>query len=163
MSDSVITRKSYDALRQDIERLENEEVPELRVRIAKAREEGDLSENAEYHGARERLALMLAKIDKMKSQLSHARIIDVGTGPAPDYIDHYRRFKVLRLNDNKTIEYTLVGELDEDFAAGKIPSNSPLGQGFIRKKPGDEVSIRVPAGIRKFKVLEINIDSEQDS
>ncbi|MBO7722307.1 MAG: transcription elongation factor GreA [Thermoguttaceae bacterium] len=160
MSDSVMTPKAYDILRRDIDRLEKEEVPELRERIAKARDEGDLSENAEYHGARERLALLLAKINEMKGQLSRAQIIDIGSGPAPDFIDHYRRFKVLRLNDNKTIEYTLVGELDEDFAAGKIPSNSPLGQGFMRKKPGDEVSIRVPAGIKKFRVLEINIDSE---
>ena len=158
-----MTRKSYDTLRRDIDRLEREEVPALRERIAKARDEGDLSENAEYHGTRERLALMLAKINEMKSQLSHARIIDIGSGPPPDFIDHYHRFKVLRLNDNKTFEYTLVGELDEDFAAGKIPSNSPLGQGFMRKRPGDEVSIRVPAGLKKFRVLEINIDSEQDS
>ncbi|MBR3219906.1 MAG: transcription elongation factor GreA, partial [Thermoguttaceae bacterium] len=85
MSDSVMTPKAYDILRRDIDRLEKEEVPELRERIAKARDEGDLSENAEYHGARERLALLLAKINEMKSQLSRAQIIDIGSGPAPDF------------------------------------------------------------------------------
>ena len=158
-----MSRKAYDRLRQDIDRLENEEVPILRERIANARDEGDLSENAEYHGARERLALTQAKINEMKNRLAHAQIIEVNAGPLPDYIDHYHRFRVLRVNDNKTIEYTLVGELDEDFAAGKIPSNSPLGRGFMRKKPGDEVSIKVPAGLKKFRVLEINIDTDTDA
>jgi len=155
MSDSIpMTREGYNKLRQEVERLEQEEMPKIVARIAEARAEGDLKENAEYHGARESQGILQAQINELKSKLARAAIMDPSAGPQ-DEIRFGATFKVKRLSNDMTEEYTLVGAGEEDFGEGKILATSPLGRGFLGHKKGDKVDIEVPVGILQFEILDI--------
>ncbi len=155
MSERIpMTREGYARIKKEIERLEKEEMPPVLERIASARAEGDLSENAEYHGAREHQALLKAKIDMLKGRLSNAQIIDPSEMPQ-DEVRFGATIVVKNLDDDTVSRYTLVGAGDEDFAAGKILSTCPLAQGFLGKKAGDVVEIQVPVGLLKFKIQEV--------
>ncbi|MDR1492502.1 MAG: transcription elongation factor GreA [Planctomycetaceae bacterium] len=154
-SDSIpMTRDGYNKLRQEVEKLEREEMPKIVVRIAEARAEGDLKENAEYHGARESQGLLQARINEMKSKLARAVIMDASAGPQ-DEIRFGIRFKVKRISNKAIEEFELVGAGEEDFRTGKILSTSPLGRGFLGKKQGEIAEIQVPAGLLKFEILSI--------
>ena len=152
-----MTREGYNRLKKEVERLENEEMPEIVERLANARAEGDLSENAEYHGARESQGMLQAKINDLKNRIGRAQIIDQSVIPQ-DEIRFGASIKVKRLNDNKILHYTLVGAGDEDFDAGKILVTSPLARGFLGKKIGDSADIMVPAGLKKFEILDIKYE-----
>lgn len=149
-----MTREGYNRLKKEIERLETEEMPVILERLANARAEGDLSENAEYHGARESQGLLQAKINDLKNRIGRSQIIDPSAMPQ-DEIRFGAAIVVKRLNDNKVLHYTLVGAGEEDFETGKILVTCPLAQGFLGKKVGDKVDIRVPAGIKKFEIQSI--------
>ena len=134
--------------------MEQEEMPVIVARIAEARAEGDLKENAEYHGARESQGLLQARINELKGKLSRAVIMDTSSGPQ-DEVRFGVRFQVKRLSNGMTEEYELVGAGEEDFDEGKILSTSPLGRGFSGKKIGQIAAIEVPAGLLKFEILSI--------
>ncbi|MBQ9371443.1 MAG: transcription elongation factor GreA [Thermoguttaceae bacterium] len=158
MSDPIpMTREAYKRLKDEIERLEKEELPPILERLAAARAEGDLSENAEYHGARESQGLLMAKISDLKSRAARAQIVDMSL-INHDEIRFGATIVVKRLRDDKTITYQLVGAGDEDFAAGKILVTSPLGKGFLGKKVNEIAEIKVPAGINKYEILEVKYD-----
>ncbi|MDO5554372.1 MAG: transcription elongation factor GreA [Planctomycetia bacterium] len=150
-----MTREGYNRLKKEIERLENEEMPVILERLATARAEGDLKENAEYHGARESQGQLQAKINDLKSRVGRAQIIDPSMIPH-DEIRFGATIVVKNLNVNETMEYTLVGAGDEDFDTGKILVTCPLAQGFLGKKVGDIAEINVPAGLKRFEVLQIS-------
>lgn len=149
-----MTREGYNRLKKEIERLENEEMPIIMEKLATARAEGDLKENAEYHGARESQGMLHAKINDLKSRVGRAQIIDPSMIPQ-DEIRFGATIRAKRRNDNEEVRYTLVGAGDEDFETGKILVTCPLAVGFLGKKVGDIVEIKVPAGIKTFEVLEI--------
>ncbi|MBR5627020.1 MAG: transcription elongation factor GreA [Thermoguttaceae bacterium] len=149
-----MTREGYNRLKKEIARLENEEMPPILERLANAREEGDLKENAEYHGARESQGLLQAKINDLKNRIGRAQIIDPSTVPQ-DEIRFGASIVVKRLNDNRILNYTLVGAGEEDFDTGKILVTCPLAQGFLGKKVGDIAEIKVPAGLKKFEIQKI--------
>ncbi len=158
MSDSIpMTQDAYNRLMKEIEKLEKEDLPPILERLAAARAEGDLSENAEYHGARESQGLLMAKITELKSRASRAQIIDTSM-INHDEIRFGAKITVKRLRDNRTIQYQLVGAGDDDARNGKILSTSPLGRGFLGKKKGELCEIKVPAGIVKYEVLDISYD-----
>jgi transcription elongation factor GreA len=158
MSDRMpMTRAGYDKIRAEINELENEQMPIIEKRIATARAEGDLSENAEYHGARESQGLLQAKINLLKDKIARADIVDVSTLPK-DQVVFSATVKVKDLEFGDTEEFTLVGAGDEDYDAGKILVTSPLAQGLIGKKVGETAEIEVPAGTNRFKILEIRFD-----
>lgn len=160
MSDSVpMTRTGYDKLKAELYDMENEQMPVIEKRIAAARAEGDLSENAEYHGARESQGMLQAKINLLKDKLSRAEIIDVATLPK-DQVVFSSTVKVKDLDFGDTEEFTLVGAGDEDYDVGRILITSPLGQGLLAKKVGDIAEIEVPAGTNRFEILEIRFDDE---
>lgn len=150
-----MTREGYARLKKEIERLENEEMPPILERLAAARAEGDLKENAEYHGARESQGLLQAKINDLKNRIGRAQIIDPSTIPQ-DEIRFGATIVVKRLKDGRVLNYTLVGAGEEDFDSGKILCTCPLAQGFLGKKVGDVAEIKVPAGLLKFEVQEIS-------
>ena len=158
MNDALpMTREAYNRLKDEIERLEKEEHPPILERIASARAEGDLKENAEYHGARESQSLLMAKISDLKSRAARALILDASK-VRHDEIRFGATIVVKRLRDNRTFTYQLVGAGDEDFAKGKILSTCPLGCGFMGKKLGEIAEIKVPRGLEKFEVLEIKYE-----
>jgi transcription elongation factor GreA len=158
MSDRMpMTRAGYDKIRAEINELENEQMPIIEKRIATARAEGDLSENAEYHGARESQGMLQAKINLLKDKIARADIIDTSTLPK-DQVVFSATVKVKDLDFGDVEEFTLVGAGEEDYDAGKILVTSPLAQGLIGKKVGDKVAIEVPAGTNRFEILEIRFE-----
>ncbi len=160
MSERVpMTRQGFDKLKAELDDMENEQMPKIEKRIATARAEGDLSENAEYHGARESQGMLQAKINMLKDKLGRAEIIDVATLPK-DQVVFSSTVKVKDLDFGDTEEFTLVGAGDEDYDAGRILITSPLGQGLLAKKVGDIAEIEVPAGTNRFEILEIRFDDE---
>jgi transcription elongation factor GreA len=155
MSDHVpMTREAYNRRKAEAARLEQEEVPKIAEKIAEARSEGDLSENAEYHAQREAMGLLQAKINKLKSELAHANIIDPDKIPK-DEVAFGATVVVKDLDYGDEEEFTLVGLGDEDYDAGKYLITSPVGQGLLGKKIGDKVDIEVPKGTLHFEILDI--------
>ena len=152
-----MTREGYDKLKTDLDRMQNGEMIELARRIAAARELGDLSENAEYHAAREDQGMLQAKINELKDKLARAYLIDKSNLPT-DTVVFGSKVKVKDLDLDEEEVFVLVGNGEEDYNQNKILTTSPIGQGLLGKKVGDKVEIPVPMGTVKFKVLEISID-----
>jgi transcription elongation factor GreA len=155
MSDRIpMTRVGYDKLKADLDQLHTVEMPKILDRLANARAEGDLSENAEYHGARESQGMMQARIDLLRDKLSRAVLVDPSQFPK-DEVAFGSTIRVKDLNFGDEEEFTLVGAGEEDYDTGKILITSPLAQGFVGKKVGERVEIAVPQGTLKFEILEI--------
>jgi transcription elongation factor GreA len=150
-----MTRTGYNKIRADIENLENKEMPIVREKLAAARAEGDLKENAEYHGQRETLAMLTAKANAMKGKLARATIVDESKLPK-DEVAFGATVRVMDLDLEEEETFTLVGAGEEDFDEAKYPVMSPIGQGLIGKKIGDKVEIEVPKGTIHFEILKIS-------
>lgn len=157
MSDILMTQKGYDKLRAELEHMEYVEMPAILERIATARAEGDLSENAEYHGARESQGLLQAKINDLKYKLSMASIVDESTLPK-GVVCFGCTVRVKDLDYDDEEDFTIVGSGEEDPTAGRILASSPLAQGLLGKKVGDVAEIQVPAGTLRMEVLKITRD-----
>ncbi|MEQ8849626.1 transcription elongation factor GreA [Botrimarina sp.] len=158
MSDILpMTRVGYDKLRAELDELENEKMPEITKRLAEARAEGDLKENAEYHGARESQGMLQAKINLLKDKLSRAEIIDTSKLPK-DEVVFGCTVTVKDLDFGDTEEFTLVGAGEEDFDNGKINITSPLAQGLVGKKVGQTAEVEVPAGTNRFEIVSIEFE-----
>lgn len=150
-----MTRTGYEKLKAEVETMENVQMPAITEKIAAARAEGDLRENAEYHAQREAQGLLQAKINLIKSKLSKAQIIDPATLPR-DRVAFMATIVVKDLAYGDEETYTLVGPGEEDYDAGKILMNSPLGQGLLGKKVGEVAEIAAPKGTIRFEVLSID-------
>ncbi|RIK76844.1 MAG: transcription elongation factor GreA [Planctomycetota bacterium] len=158
MSERIpMTRAGYDKIKAELDELENVKMPEIEKRIASARAEGDLKENAEYHGARESQGLLQAKINLLKSKLASAQLVDPATMPK-DQVVFGATVKVKDLDFGDTEEFTLVGAGEEDYDLGKILVTSPLAQGLLGKKVGEKAEVQVPAGVNRFEILEIRFE-----
>jgi transcription elongation factor GreA len=158
MSDRIpMTRAGYDKLKAEADELETVEMPKITQRLAAARAEGDLSENAEYHGARESQGMLQAKINLIRDKLARAVIVERPKEAGDEVVFGATVVvKDLEFGDNE--EFVLVGAGEEDYDAGKINVASPLAQGLMGKKVGEKVSIDVPAGTMKFEILEVRFD-----
>lgn len=149
-----MTKEGYERLRQEIDEMENVKMPAITEKIAEARAEGDLKENAEYHAQREAQGMLQAKIYERKGRLSRALIIDPSKVPK-DEIAFGATVTVIDMDLDEEEKITLVGDGDEDYDNGKYLITSPLGKGLLGKKAGDVVDIPVPKGTLKFKVVAI--------
>jgi len=150
-----MSQEGYNKIKADIERMENIEMPIIAEKIAEARAEGDLKENAEYHGQREAQGMLQAKINQLKSKLSAATIIDMSKIDKSE-VAFGATVTVLDIDLDDQEEITLVGAGDEDYDQGKFLITSPIGQGLLGKKVGEVAEIEVPKGKMTFKVLNIN-------
>ena len=160
MSDAIpMTRTGYNKLKADLDHMEQVQMPEMNDRLAAARAEGDLKENAEYHGARESQGMLQAKINDLRDRLSRAQLMDLANVPK-DQVAFGCTVVVKDLDLGDEESFTLVGAGEEDYDAGKIMVTSPLAQGLLHKKVGDKVAIEVPAGTMNFKILEIRYEDE---
>lgn len=157
MSDDRIpmTRDGYDKLKAELDRLRNVEMIEVTKRVATAREMGDLSENAEYHAAREDQGILQARINDIADRLSRAVIVDPNNLPK-DTVVFGSKVKVMDLDLDEEETFELVGPGQENPDKGRILSTSPIGQGLLGLKKGQSVEIPVPRGTIRFKVLEIS-------
>lgn len=158
MNESVpMTREGYDRLKAEVARLESVEMPQITEKLAEARAEGDLKENAEYHAQRENQGMLMAKINQIKSKLANASIIDTSTLPK-DVVSFGASVLVKDLEFGDEETFTLVGTGDEDYQTGKILLTSPIGQGLLGKKIGEIAEVSAPAGLLKFEVLAISFE-----
>lgn len=149
-----MTKEGYEKLKAELDRLENVEMINVTKRVAAARAMGDLSENAEYHAAREDQGLLQAKINELKDRLSRAYFVDPGSLPK-DTVVFGCRVKVKDLNDGYEEWYELVSPGEEDYENNKILTTSPFGSGLVGKKVGEVAEIEVPAGTLRLEILEI--------
>ena len=155
MADSVpMTREGYNKIKADVDRMESIEMPEITRKLAEARAEGDLKENAEYHAQRENQGLLQAKINELKGKLARASIVDISQLPKDEVVfGSTVTVKDLAYGDEE--EFTLVGAGEDDYDTGKILCTSPIGQGLLGKKVGQVAEVEAPAGLMKFEVLKI--------
>ncbi len=155
MVESVpMTREGYNKIKAEIEHLENEVMPEIADKIAAAREEGDLKENAEYHAQRENQGQVQARINQLKDRLARATIVDMSELPK-DEVVFGCTVTVEDQDDGMEEEFTFVGAGEEDYKSNKILVTSPIGKGLLGKKVGEVAEIEVPAGLMKLKVTKI--------
>lgn len=156
MSDiSYYTPEGFQKLKEELEYLENVERPRVSQEIADARDKGDLSENAEYHAAKEEQSLLELKIAKLKNVFSKARIIDESQLDTSKVLV-LSKVKIKNITNNMEFRYTLVADSESDLKHGKISVNSPIGKGLLGKSVGEIAEITVPNGIMKFEILEIS-------
>ncbi|OYU95560.1 MAG: transcription elongation factor GreA [Bacteroidetes bacterium B1(2017)] len=151
---NFVTKEGLEKLKADLYDLKYVQRPFISKQIADARDKGDLSENAEYHAAKEDQGLLEAKISKMENLLSVSRIIDESKINTSQVM-MLTRVRVLNHNSKKEIWYTLVNEKEADLKTGKISFKSPIGLGLMNKKIGDITEVSVPAGNIKLEILEI--------
>ncbi len=152
-----MTREGYNKLKAEMLRLENEELPMVSEKIAEARAEGDLKENAEYHAQRENQGMLMAKINELKGKLASAMIVDTSTLPKDEVVFGCTvTVEDLAYGDEEA--FTLVGAGEENYDTGRILITSPMGQGLLGKKVGDVAEIQAPAGLMRFKVLKISFE-----
>ncbi len=145
-------KEGYEKLHADLKRLK-EERPEIVDAIEEARAHGDLSENAEYHAAKERQGQIEASIADIEDKLARAQIIDP-TELSGDKVIFGATVTLLD-EDEKKITYQIVGQTEADAKTGRISYNSPLGRALIGRSVGDEVEVTVPAGDRWYEVSKI--------
>jgi transcription elongation factor GreA len=154
-----MTREGYDKRKARLDNMENVQMIEVARRIATAREMGDLSENAEYHAAREDQGILQARIDSLKDELSRAYFVDPNNVKTDAVVFGTRvKVKDLELGDEESFD--LVGPGDEDYDKNKILTSSPIGQGLLGKKKGDIAEIAVPMGKLRFEIVEISLPDE---
>jgi transcription elongation factor GreA len=153
-----ITRKGYEQLREELDRLKRAERPKVIQAIAEARSHGDLSENAEYHAAKERQSFIEGRIQELETKLANARIIETHQLTA-EKVAFGSTVLLLDLESNAKKKYTLVGQDESDLKNGKISVTSPVGRALISHKVGDRVEINTPARIINYEILEISLET----
>jgi len=155
MDRQPITREGYDKKLAEIEKLETD-LDECTEKVKEAREEGDLKENAEYHGQRERQGQIQAKINQLKGVLANCYIVDKSDMPK-GVVTFGATVTVKNLDDGMDERYEFVGPGEEDYLCDpmKILTNSPLAQSLLDKKVGDQVEVDVPSGKMRLEVSEI--------
>jgi len=156
MQRQPITQEGYSKLRDEIRHLVQDKMPEIAEKIAEARAEGDLSENAEYHGQREEQARVQAKINQLQSKLASCDIVDKSTMPK-GIASFGSIVTVKNLDDGVEEQYELVGPGEEDYNTEpmKILTSSPVAQALIGKKAGAQTDIEIPRGTLRMEILAI--------
>ena len=145
----------YNRLEAELKRLKTEERPEIIKAIAAAREHGDLSENAEYHAARERQAFVEGRVGELEEKIRGAEVIDVKTLKGSKDV---KFGATVRLADEDTDEkntYQIVGEHEADIKAGRLSITSPLARALINKKAADSVEVTTPNGVKSYEVISV--------
>lgn len=152
---SYYTPEGLQKLKDELAHLEQVERPRVSQEIADARDKGDLSENAEYHAAKEEQSLLETKIAKMKNVVANARIIDESQLDRSKALIH-SIVKIKNTANGMEFTYTLVADSESDVRNGKLSVNSPIGKGLLGKEVGDVAEIKVPAGLMSFEIVDIS-------
>jgi len=153
MSDRVpMTREGYDKLDSEVRRLKSEERPKIVKEIETARAHGDISENAEFHAAKEHQSHIEGRIRQLEDKLARAQVIDP-TGAPPADVRFGVTVVLLDTETDEEVIYTLVGEDESDVSNGLISIGSPIARALLGKTVDDTVTVRVPKGMREFEVL----------
>lgn len=157
MVDKVpMTKAGFDQLQSELKHLKSVERPEVIKAIAEAREHGDLSENAEYHAARERQSFIEGRVLEIEDKLSRAEVIDVSRMKGETTIKFGAKIKLFDEDTEEETEYRIVGEDESDIKNGRLSITAPLARGLIGKSVGDVVEIPVPSGAKSYEVVEVD-------
>jgi transcription elongation factor GreA len=149
-----ITRDGLEKLREELAKLERVERPANIRAIEEARGHGDLSENAEYHAAKERQSFIDGRINELRSIIGQSEIIEVDKKPS-DTVVFGKTVRLYDITSDEETSYLLLGPYESAPEAGRISVTSPIGQALIGMKVGDEVRVKTPKGIQEFEILEI--------
>lgn len=150
-----LTQTGYEKLIKELDELKTVKRRNISKEIEKARGFGDISENAEYDAAKDAQAHNEKKIRDLEFKLSQVRIIE-NEKISKDEVLIGAKVKLQDLDTSEELEYTLVSEMESDYEQGKIAVTSPVGKGLLHHKINEVVEIKIPAGVLKYKVLEIS-------
>ncbi len=151
---NYMTQEGYDKLKAELDHLKTTGRQEVARAIAEAREKGDLSENAEYHAAKDAQGMLELKINEFEKKLMNVRIIDENDIDTSKVV-MLTNVRVHNHKVNKQMTFKIVSEAEADLKANRISVTSPIGQGLLGKKVGDKAIIRTPGGEMIFEILEI--------
>jgi len=155
MTRKPLTAKGAEKLRLELRRLKSEDRPRVIQAIAEARAHGDLSENAEYHAAREQQGFIEGRIKQLEHDLSHCEILDVAHAPQTGKVVFGATVHLEDLDDGSEVVFQIVGEPEADVRLGLISITSPIARALVGKSEGDEVDVAVPGGTRAFEIVAV--------
>ena len=155
-------RQAIEKLEKELRALEKEYRHELPKEIKRALAMGDLRENAEYHAALERQSYVKAKIGNIKKRLSEIAMIKIDSLPR-DRVGLGSTVVLYDLGEEKEVRYELVFADDSDFSHGLISVSSPIGKGLVGRRVGDEVSIQVPSGVKRFEIVSLRTVHDKET
>ena len=154
---AYMSQEGYDKMVAELKRLESVERPKASAAIAEAADKGDLSENSEYDAAKEAQAHLEDKINKLKLAISEAKIVDVSR-LSTDAVQILSKVEMTNLTTNAKMTYTIVSESEANLKEGKIAIKTPIAQGLLNKKVGDEAKIKIPRGTIKLRIDKITVE-----
>ena len=149
-----MTVGGYQALDDELKRLKTQERPSVISAIAEARSHGDLSENAEYHAAKERQGWIEGRIAEIEDRIARAQVIDVSKLSGAQ-VKFGATVSVVDEDTEEEARYQIVGEHEEDVRAGKISIASPIARAMIGKETGDVVEVNTPGGVKAYEILKV--------
>ena len=149
-----MTKAGFAALEEELKNLKSVERPAIIEEIATAREHGDLSENAEYHAAREKQSFLEGRIKELESVISTAQIIDPAT-LSGDTVKFGARVLIVDEDTDIEVSYHIVGHYETNTEEGKISVNAPVSRALIGKAVGDSVEVQTPQGKKSYEILEV--------
>lgn len=153
---AYMSQEGYDKMVAELKRLESVERPKASAAIAEARDKGDLSENSEYDAAKEAQAHLEDKINQLKVAIADAKIVDTSR-LSTDSVQILTKVEMTNLNNNARMTYTIVSENEANLREGKISIKTPIAQGLLGKKVGEEADIKIPSGIIRLRIEKISI------
>ena len=155
MSRVPLTKEGEALIKEKLANLKFVERPQISNAIAEARAHGDLKENAEYHAAKELQGLIEAKISEMENALANAQVIDVKEIPETGRVIFGATIKLYDIDNDKKIQYKIVGNLESNPEKGEISIDTPIAKGLIGKFVDDEITIKTPSGDSSYEILEV--------
>ena len=155
MSDFFITKEGLKKLRAELMDLKNVQRPSIIEAVATARDHGDLKENAEYHAAREKQAMIEAMIKDLEDKSGRAKEVDISLFQGP-VIRFGAKVKLENLDNGKIVSYQIISEYEADLDLGLISDKSPVARALIGKEVGDQVEITTPGGVVDYEILEVS-------
>ena len=152
-----MSQEGYDKLVAELKRLESIERPKASAAIAEARDKGDLSENSEYDAAKEAQAHLEDRINRMKTTIAEAKIVDTSRLSA-DAVQILSTVEMTNMGNKAKMTYTIVSESEANLKEGKISIKPPIAQGLLTKQAGDVAEIKIPSGTIKLRIDKITIE-----
>jgi len=158
MTRTPMTLRGAEALRAELKRLKSEARPNIIRAITEARGHGDLSENAEYHAAREQQGFIEGRIKDIEMKLAHAHVIDPGKLPNTGKVVFGALVELEDQEGGARVVYQIVGEDEADIRAGRVSVTSPIARALVGKSPGEVVEVAAPGGTRTYEIVAVRFE-----
>jgi transcription elongation factor GreA len=155
VSKTPMTQSGAQKLRDEVQRLRNDVRPRIIRAIAEARAHGDLSENAEYHAAREQQGFVEARIADIENKLSHAEVIDIAAINARGKVVFGATVEIMNVDTEEVAVYQIVGEDEADIKSGLVSIRSPIARALITKEVGEIIVVEAPAGRLEYEIIDV--------